>query len=205
MSSDSAPSEVTYTSISSHGDPLAWAADFFRLQEPEAEPASPDYVPGPEEPEHAPLSPDYMPRPEYLEYLALSDEEVPMEDQPYVVANSPIALSPGYVADSDPKEDSEDGLVDYPADRGDDDDDDDSSDDDEEEEASEEEEAEEEEEEEYLAPADPVVAPVADHVPSSKEIEPFETDESVATPPSPLACRTTARISIRPEAPILFP
>ncbi|GJQ93613.1 hypothetical protein Tco_0004752 [Tanacetum coccineum] len=60
MSSDSASSEVTYTSISSHGDPLAWAVDFFRLQEPdspEAAPASPDYVPGPEEPEQAPLSP----------------------------------------------------------------------------------------------------------------------------------------------------
>ncbi|GJS22116.1 hypothetical protein Tco_0450748 [Tanacetum coccineum] len=54
MSSDSASSEVTYTSISSHGDLLAWAVDFFRLQEPdspEAAPASPDYVPGPEEPD----------------------------------------------------------------------------------------------------------------------------------------------------------
>ncbi|GJY06251.1 hypothetical protein Tco_0373305 [Tanacetum coccineum] len=40
-----------------------------------------------------------------------------------------------YIADSDPKEDSEDGLVDYPADGGDDDDDD-SSNNDEEEEAS---------------------------------------------------------------------
>ncbi|GKD49253.1 hypothetical protein Tco_1278229 [Tanacetum coccineum] len=67
-----------YTSISSHGDPLAWAVDFFRLQEPdspEAAPASPDYVPGPEEPEQAPLSPDYVPGPEYPEYLAPSDEE----------------------------------------------------------------------------------------------------------------------------------
>ncbi|GKG33912.1 hypothetical protein Tco_0434071, partial [Tanacetum coccineum] len=27
-----------------------------------------------------------------------SDEEVPIEDQPYAVADSPIALSPGYVA-----------------------------------------------------------------------------------------------------------
>ncbi|GJY92869.1 hypothetical protein Tco_0508651 [Tanacetum coccineum] len=54
MSSDSTSSEVTYTSISSHGDPLAWAVDFFRLQEPDspkAASASPDYVPGPEEPE----------------------------------------------------------------------------------------------------------------------------------------------------------
>ncbi|GJV20524.1 hypothetical protein Tco_1369544, partial [Tanacetum coccineum] len=52
--------------------------------------------------------------------------------------------------------------------------------------------------------ADSVVAPVVDHVPSSEETEPFETDESTATPPSPPACRTTARISIRPEAPMPF-
>ncbi|GJX31735.1 hypothetical protein Tco_0241590, partial [Tanacetum coccineum] len=186
MSSDSASSEVTYTSISSHGDPLAWAVDFFRLQEPdspEAAPASPDYVPGTKEPEQAPLLPDC--------------------DQPLAVANSPIALSPGYVADSDPeedpKEDSEDGPVDYPADGGNGDDDDSSDDDDEEEEAS------EEEKEEHLAPADSIVAPVVDHVPSSKETEPFETNESAATPPSPPACRTNARISIRPEAPVLLP
>ncbi|GJZ79710.1 putative reverse transcriptase domain-containing protein [Tanacetum coccineum] len=90
----------------------------------------------------------YVPGPEYPEYLAPSDEEVPIEDQPYVVADSPVALSPGYVADSDPEEDpeedSEDGPVDYPADGGDGDDDDSSDDDEEEEEASEEEEAEEE-------------------------------------------------------------
>ncbi|GKB91550.1 hypothetical protein Tco_0963822 [Tanacetum coccineum] len=189
MSSDSASSEVTYTSISSHGDPLAWAVDFFRLQEPdspEAPPTSPNYVPGPEEPKQAPLSPDYVPGPEYPEYLAPSDEEVPVEDQPYAVVDSPIALSPGYVADSDPEEDpeedSKDGIIDYPADKGNGDDDD-SSDDDEEEEAS------EEEEDEHLAPADFVVAPVIDHVPSSEETEPFETDESAATPPSPPACQ----------------
>ncbi|GJX19503.1 hypothetical protein Tco_0222180 [Tanacetum coccineum] len=47
MSSDSASSEVTYMSISSHGDPLAWAVDFFRLQEPdspETAPAPPDVI-----------------------------------------------------------------------------------------------------------------------------------------------------------------
>ncbi|GJY21992.1 hypothetical protein Tco_0394558 [Tanacetum coccineum] len=143
----------------------------------EVAPASPDYVSGPEEPEQAPLSPDYVPGPEYPEYLAPSDEEVPVEDQPYVVADSPIALSPGYVADSDPEEYSKDGP----------------------------EALEEEEEDEHLAPADSVVAPVVDYVPSSEEKEPFETDESVATPPSPPAYRTTARISIRPEAPMPFP
>ncbi|GJY11775.1 hypothetical protein Tco_0381084 [Tanacetum coccineum] len=175
---------------------------------PEAAPASPDYVPGPEEPEQAPLSPDYVSGPEYPEYLAPSDEEVPMEDQPYDVTDSPIALSPGYVADSDPKkdleEDSEDGPVDYPADGGDGDNDE-SSDDDKEEEEDFEEEDVEEEEEEHLALADSVVAPIIDHVPSSEETEPFKTDESAATPPSPPACRTTARIYIQPKAPIPFP
>ncbi|GKD20699.1 hypothetical protein Tco_1222402 [Tanacetum coccineum] len=217
MSSDSASSEVTYTSISSHGDPLAWVVDFFRLQEPDspgATPASPDYVPDPEEPEQIPLSPDYVPGPEYPEYLAPSDEEVPMEDQPYAVAYSPIALSPGYVADSDPEEDpeeeSKDGPVDYPADGGDDDNDDSSDEDEEEEEASEEKKAsgdeeEAKEEEENLASADSVVAPVVDHVPSFEETEPFETDESASTPLSPPSCHTTARISIRPEAPVLLP
>ncbi|GKB86795.1 hypothetical protein Tco_0959067, partial [Tanacetum coccineum] len=123
---------------------------------PEATPASSDYVPGPEEPKQALLSPDYVPGPEYLEYLAPSNKEVPVEDQPYAIADSPIALSPGYVADSDPEEDleedSEDGSVDYPADGGDDDDDDSFNDNEEEEEAL------EEEEDKYLAPADSVVA-----------------------------------------------
>nr|GFA73548.1 hypothetical protein [Tanacetum cinerariifolium] len=115
--------------------------------------------------------------------------------------------------------------VDYPADRGDDsDDEEESSEDDENEEddeidveADEEEEhpapadsvvvaptaadqasSEEEEEEEHPAPADSVVvAPtVADQAPSVEETEPFETDESPATPPPHPAYRTTARISI---------
>ncbi|GKA54489.1 hypothetical protein Tco_0753438 [Tanacetum coccineum] len=110
-----------------------------------------------------------------------------------------LSLSPGYVADSDPKEDSKDGPVDYPANGGGGNNDDSSDDDKEEEEAL------EEEEEEHLALADSVVAPVVDHVPSSKEIKPFETNESAATPPSPPAYRTTTRISIRPEAPMPFP
>ncbi|GJS09237.1 hypothetical protein Tco_0366033 [Tanacetum coccineum] len=157
-------------------------------------PKSPDYVPGPKEPEQAPLLPDFVPGPEYPKYLAPSDEEVPVKDQPYAIADSPIALSLGYVADSDPKEDFKDGPVDYPTDGGDGDDDD-SFDNDKEEEAS-------EEEEEHLAPADSVVAPVVDHVPSYEETKPSETDKSTATPP---AFRTTAKISIRPEAPMPFP
>ncbi|GKB01788.1 hypothetical protein Tco_0829832 [Tanacetum coccineum] len=208
MSSDLASSEVTYTSISSHGDPLAWAVDFFGLQEPdspEAAPASPDYVPGPEEPEQAPLSPDYVPGPEYPEYLAPSDEEAPVEDQPYAVANSPIALSLGYVADSDPEEDH----ADYPADGGDDDDepsDDDDDDDDtgDEDEEPFEDEEDDEEEEEHLAPADSPAVPVIDPVPSAEDTEAFETDEAAPTPvPSPR--RHTARMSVRPQTPVPLP
>ncbi|GKA37624.1 hypothetical protein Tco_0724189 [Tanacetum coccineum] len=179
---------------------IVTSSDSASSEEPdslEAASASSDYVPGPKEPEQAPLSLDYVPGPKYPEYLAPSDEEVPSEDQPYAIADSPIALSPGYVADSDPEENSEDGPVDYPADGGDGSDDD-SSNNNEDEEAL-------EEEEEHLTLADSVVAPVVDHVPFSEETKPFETDESVATPPSPLAYRTTARISIRPEAPMPFP
>ncbi|GJT61918.1 hypothetical protein Tco_1005451 [Tanacetum coccineum] len=114
MSSDSKSFEVTYTSISSYEDLLAWAVTTLS-----------DHVLGPE----------------YPEYLALADDEIIIEDQPYADYASPVALSPVYVTDSDPEEDFKDGPVDYPADGGDDDDDDDSSDDNEvEKEASEEEE-----------------------------------------------------------------
>ncbi|GJX67644.1 hypothetical protein Tco_0303371, partial [Tanacetum coccineum] len=71
-----------------------------------------------------------------------SDVEIPVEDQPYAVDASPTALSPGFIADSDLKDKSEDGPTDYPA---------------------------------------------VDHVPFVKETKPFETDESVNTPPSPVA------------------
>ncbi|GJY02427.1 hypothetical protein Tco_0360579 [Tanacetum coccineum] len=206
MSSDSTSSEVTYTSISSHGDPLAWAIDFFRLQELDllkAALTSLDYVPGPEEPEQAPPSPDYDPSPEYPEYLAPADDEIIAEDQPYADYASPTTLSPGYVADSDPEEgpeeDPENGPVDYPVDGGNDDDDDDSSDNDEEEEEASEAEG------EHLALADSIIAPTIDYVPSFEETEPFKTDESVATPSPPPTCRTTTRMSIQAQAPMPFP
>nr|GEZ94799.1 hypothetical protein [Tanacetum cinerariifolium] len=66
-------------------------------------------------------------------------------------------------------------------------------------------EADEEEEEEHPAPTDSVVvAPTAsDQAPSTEETEPFEMDESAATPPPHLAYRTTARISI--PAPVPMP
>ncbi|GJX26238.1 putative reverse transcriptase domain-containing protein [Tanacetum coccineum] len=195
MSSDEAPSGVTYISISM--DPYVEAA----LQAP----PSPDYVPGPEEPEQAPPSPDYVPGPEYPEYLVQSDAENPIKDQPYAADASPTTLALGYIADSDIEDESKDGPMDYPADEGDDDDDDssgDDADDEDEEEASEE----NKEEEEHLALTNStVVSPTIDTVPSTKETKLFETDESAATPPPPLAYRTTARMSVRSQAPIPFP
>ncbi|GJZ64185.1 hypothetical protein Tco_0620606 [Tanacetum coccineum] len=68
---------------------------------------------------------------EYPEYFGTPFFKEHVEDQPYVVADSPIALSPGYVADLDLEEDSKDGPVDYPADGGDGDDDDSTIDDEE--------------------------------------------------------------------------
>nr|GFC49944.1 hypothetical protein [Tanacetum cinerariifolium] len=64
-----------------------------------------------------------------------------------------------------------------------------------------------EEEDEYLAPADSTVValPAIDHAPSAKETEPFETDESAATPPPHPPYRVTARMSIRPQTPISLP
>nr|GFD20129.1 hypothetical protein [Tanacetum cinerariifolium] len=62
----------------------------------------------------------------------------------------------------------------------------------------------EEEEEEHPDPANSVVvAPTAaDQAPSAEEMEPFETDESAATPtPHPAYC-TTARISISDPVPM---
>ncbi|GKG31044.1 hypothetical protein Tco_0423532, partial [Tanacetum coccineum] len=132
-------------------------------------PPSPDYIPGLEDSQAH--DPDYVPEPIYPEYIPLEDEHVfPAEEQPLPLVDSPTAMSPGYVADSDPEEDpeenpeedseedpeedpeedleedSEEEHADYPADRGDDDDDDDTDDEDEE--------PFEEEEEEHLAPAD---------------------------------------------------
>ncbi|GJV14978.1 hypothetical protein Tco_1360301 [Tanacetum coccineum] len=60
---------------------------------------------------------------------------------------------------------------------------------------------EEDKEEEHLAPANStiVASPVVDLVPSTEEIEPFETDESAATLPPP-AHHTTSRIADITEA-----
>ncbi|GKB43785.1 hypothetical protein Tco_0888727 [Tanacetum coccineum] len=171
------------------------------LMQPIAPPSS-DYVPGPEHPP----SPDYVLGPEHPPSHA-------EEDQPLPADASPIALSPGYVADSnseeDPKEDTEEDHADYPTNRGDDndepsDDDDDDDDTDDEEEDPFEDEDDDEEEEEHLAPADSSAIPIVDHVPLAGDTEAFETDETTPTPvPSPR--QHTARMSVKPQTPILLP
>ncbi|GJW87808.1 hypothetical protein Tco_0163148 [Tanacetum coccineum] len=161
MSSDSAHSTVSYTSISSEArswsipteDPYEEAAR--QALEQASPPLSPAYAPDPMELEdHVPV---YVLELAYPEYLAPSNDEIPMEDQPLPDDASPIALSPGYMADSDLEEDEEDPKedpADSPTDGGDNDDDD-----------------VKEEEEEHLAPADStaIASLVVDPVFSAKE------------------------------------
>ncbi|GJR72844.1 hypothetical protein Tco_0085209 [Tanacetum coccineum] len=168
-------------------------------------PPSLDYVPGPKEPEQAPPSPNYVPGPKH------ADDEIVAEDQPYAEDASPTAQSPDYVSESNPEadpeedddEDPKEDPVDYPADRGDDGDDEEGSSEDDKDDDMDIEADDEEEEEEHLAPADSVVValPATDQAPSAEETEPFETDESAATPPPHPAYRVTARISIPAPVP----
>nr|GEZ16866.1 hypothetical protein [Tanacetum cinerariifolium] len=195
--SDSDELGVTYTDISSPFEELSdigspRADDHEHLELPEMledpydpyvevalqAPPSPDYIPGPEEPDQAPPALDYVPGPEH------ADDEIVVEDQPYAEDASPIAQSPEYVPESNfeahPKDDEDEDPEEDPDDEDDDMD------------------IEADEEEEHPAPTDSVVvAPTAaDQAPSMEETEPFETDESVATPPPHPAYRMTARISI---------
>ncbi|GKD05992.1 hypothetical protein Tco_1180966, partial [Tanacetum coccineum] len=168
-------------------------------------PPSPDYIPGPEEPQSPPPL-DFVPKPVYPEFMPPEDEILPAEEQPLPAADSPTADSPGYIPESDPEEDPEEDddedPADYHADGGDDEDDkDEPSDDDEDEKVDIE--ADDEEAEEHPAPADSttVALPAIDQAPSAEETEPFETDESVATPPPHPAYRVTSRISIPAQVP----
>nr|GFB32703.1 hypothetical protein [Tanacetum cinerariifolium] len=88
-----------------------------------------------------------------------------MEDQHLPANASPIALSSGYVVDSDSEKDEKDPKedpADYPADRGNNDEDESSNDDD-----NDDDDEEDKEEEEYPAPADPSDVYTDDLVPSS--------------------------------------
>nr|GEV30565.1 retrovirus-related Pol polyprotein from transposon 297 family [Tanacetum cinerariifolium] len=189
-------------------------------------PPSPDYIPDPKEPQTPPApqdedehelmfiqphDPNFVQELIYLEYIPLEDEHILLaEEQPLPPVVSPTAESPGYVAESDPKEDleeyeedeAEDGPVDYPMDGGDDGDDEDDSD------SSgydadvedEDDEDEEEEEKEHLAPADFAVI-----IPIDELLSPPEETEPTIPPPSTDIATIRARITIRPQTFISLP
>ncbi|GKE56204.1 hypothetical protein Tco_1495389, partial [Tanacetum coccineum] len=174
-------------------------------------PPSPDYIPGREEPQSPPL-PDFVPKPIYPEYMPQEDEVFLAEEHLLPVAVSPTAQSPDYVPESDPEadpeedddEEPEEDPVDYLADIGDDgDDEDESSEDDKDDDEVNIEADNDEEEEEHPTPADSMVVAllVADQAPSIEETEPFEIDESAATPPPHPAYRVTTKISIPAPVP----
>ncbi|GJR22861.1 putative reverse transcriptase domain-containing protein [Tanacetum coccineum] len=153
----------------------------------------------PDEDEREPMfvqahDPHYVPEPIYPEYIPFEDEhEFLAEEQPLPPVDSPTAESPGYVTESDPKDDPEeyeddetkDSPVDYPMDGGDDGDDDDenlSRDDADDED--------EEEEEEHLAPAESaVVVPADEHA-------------SISLPPEAEVERLLAMTTPSPSPPI---
>nr|GEY00125.1 hypothetical protein [Tanacetum cinerariifolium] len=118
-------------------------------------PPSPDYVPGLE---HPPI-PEFVSEPVYPKFIPSKDEVFLTEEQPLPAAVSPTTDSPGYIADSDLKEDEEDpeeDPVNYLSYKGDDDDE--SSDDDEDDDYDvEEDEDEDKEEEEHPALADSIL------------------------------------------------
>ncbi|GKB71046.1 hypothetical protein Tco_0932458 [Tanacetum coccineum] len=167
-------------------------------------PPSLDYIPGPEEPQ-SPPPPDFVPK-----FMPPEDEILLAEEQPLPAADLPTTQSPDYVPESNPKadleeddnENPEEDLVNYPANRGDEgDDEDESSEDDEDDDVDIK--ADDDEEDEHPAPADSIAVALlaADQAPSAEETEPFETDESAATPPPYPAYRVIARISILALAP----
>nr|GEZ79460.1 putative reverse transcriptase domain-containing protein [Tanacetum cinerariifolium] len=182
--SDSKDSTISYTVVSS---PFGGLSDIGSPGPP-----SLDYVSGPE----YPPSPEFVPEPVYPEFMPAEDDILPAEEQPLPADASPTTESPGYIDKSDPEDDPEEDPTDYPTDGGDEgDDEDESSDDDEDDDIDTEG---DEDEDEYLAPTDStaVALPAIDHAPSAEETEPFETDESAATPPPHPAYRRAEREEI---------
>ncbi|GJV64894.1 hypothetical protein Tco_1475722 [Tanacetum coccineum] len=165
-SSSSSHATVTYIFVSSNTDLPSCGIPLLEAYESEPE---------------APLLPVHAL--EDPEYLTQADDDIsPAEDQP--LPASPIALSPGHIANSKPIEDDFEkdpnmDLVDY------------ASDEDEEEEPSKDE---DEEEDEHLASADSTLY-VPDSVPSAKETEPFKIDESATSSPPPRSPHTVIPLS----------
>ncbi|GKA47903.1 hypothetical protein Tco_0740861 [Tanacetum coccineum] len=190
--SDSEDSTVTYTEVSSLFKDLSDIGSLrvdglpMMLEDPYVEaalqaPPSFDYVPGSEYPP-SPVYVPYLPEPVYPKFMPPEDDVLPAEEQPLPAIVSPTTDSPGYITESNPEEDleeddedPEEDQTDYPDDKDDDDDDEDESSGDDADD--EEEDKDEDEKEEHLALADSVPPPT---------------------------CRTTAKMSIRDQTPILF-
>ncbi|GKD36454.1 hypothetical protein Tco_1251963, partial [Tanacetum coccineum] len=123
-----ASSAVTYTSVYTDSEPgrVFWGADEELSNGGSLRVIVYGY-------DGLPMQPVALPSLDYV----LGPEHPPSPVEPLPTDASPVALSPGYVADSDleedPEEDSEEDHADYPTDGGDDDDepsDDDDDDDD---------------------------------------------------------------------------
>nr|GEW76713.1 hypothetical protein [Tanacetum cinerariifolium] len=140
---------------------------------------SPDYVPGPEHPPLPIYVPEFVPELVYPKFIPAEDDILPAEEQPLPVAASPTTDSPGDKGD-DEDESSDDDDVDIEGDV---------------------------EEGDHLAPGDSIAvdSPAVDHALFAEETEPFEIDESAATPPPHPVYRVTARMSIRPQTSISLP
>ncbi|GJU44744.1 hypothetical protein Tco_1202010 [Tanacetum coccineum] len=145
---------------------------------------------------------------EHPEYHIPSDDDIQVEDQPYGDDASLIAESPGYIADSDSmEEDTNEDFIDYPdePEDGEKDDDEDPEEDpskehepeDDDNNDEDEETTEDEEEEEHLAQTNSSMVPVVDPVPSARDTEAFETDESAPTPGSPKTRVPFSQIRLR--------
>nr|GEU31218.1 putative reverse transcriptase domain-containing protein [Tanacetum cinerariifolium] len=141
---------------------------------------------------------EFFLEPVYPEFMPTEDDILPAKEQPLPAAASPATE---FDPDKDPEDDPEEDPADYPVDGGDDgDDEDESFDDDKDDDI-------DIVGDKYLAPADStaVALPAIDHAPSAKKTEPFETNESAATPPPHPAYRVTARMSIRHQTHISLP
>ncbi|GJW05309.1 putative reverse transcriptase domain-containing protein, partial [Tanacetum coccineum] len=175
--SDSDESGVTHTEVSS---PFEDLSDIGSPRADDHEFLELPYMP--EDPYleaalQAPPSPDYVPGPEEPEQAPPSPDYVP---------------GPEHADDGDDEmdiEEDEDDDMDIDAVEEDEDDEMDV-------------EVDEEAEEEHPAPAYPVVVALPATAPSAEETEPFETDESAATPPPHPAYRMTARITIPEPLPV---
>ncbi|GKA97506.1 hypothetical protein Tco_0825400 [Tanacetum coccineum] len=220
---DSEPGSVFWGAdeeVSDGGSPRVIVLGYDELPIQPVAPPSPDYILGPEESQTPPVpqdedecesmfiqphDPDYVPEPMYPKYIPLGDENVFLaEEQPLPPVVSPIAESLGYVVESDLEEyeddETEDGPIDYPMNRGEDGDDDDGDSsgddaDDEDEDEGDEDDEDEEEEEEHLAPADSAVV-----VPTVELVSPPPPSTDITTTRARITVRLQASISLPPEA-----